>query len=223
MRMRWTELVLFCLAACHSSDEAPARKIVPVVEPDDAAPAPVDAARDAGPEVTLREIDGGAARRARSGGVLLCDTHSVWTPPGDFAVATSGTAVFARRGDELVGVAYPPHGDASYALAVGQFVEGTLVWDAPAPRRIDDWHAEAIAHARGNGHVAAARTLYAGVDPKTGKGRAGRDSSHAQDDVVWFVVALTASRADELLEDARKSERMLTDHACECGYDCAKR
>ena len=108
---------------------------------------------------------------------------------------------------------YPTHGDTSYALAVGQFVEGTLVWDAPAPRRIDDWHAEAIAHARGNGHVAAARTLYAGV----------RDSSHPGDDVVWFAVALTASRADELLEDARKSERMLTDHACECGYDCAKR
>jgi hypothetical protein len=218
MRPPW---VFLAVAACHGppSPADAGRKVVPLVEPE-----PEDAAApEAEARAALRDVDGGPYRRAKDGSALLCDTHTVWRPPAGFDVAKVGSGVVARKGDRLVGVVYPAHADASYATAVAPFVEGTLAWDAPAMKRVDVWHAESTAYGRGAGLVAVARTLYAGVDPKTGKGRAGRSITRSSVDVVWIALAPTQKDADALLDAARASERMLVDHACECGYDCSHR
>jgi hypothetical protein len=191
-------------------------------EPAEAGP-PGSGPVDAGPKTTLRDVDGGGYAKAADGSVLFCAIHSVWTPPAGWAVARVGTGVVARKGDALVGLELPPHADASFAAAIAPFVEGTLAWDAPTTKRIDDWHAESTAYGRGNGLVVVALTRYAGLDPKTGKGRAGVAIGAPGADVVWLAAAPTQKEADALLADARAKTRLLVDHACACGYDCYRK
>ena len=221
MRTFW--LVAFLLVGCRgSADGTDAGVVTPkapaVDSAEDEIEPPPDAEPDAGPSATLRDVDGGAAPTAMGGGVLLCKIHSVWAPPRDFAATSIQDGVVARHGQELVAFVRPPHTDDAYARAAGAFVDGQLAWDAPTLKRIDDWHAEGTAHGRATGLVVATRTLYAGIDPKTGKGRPGSDH-----DVVWLAIAPTETRADELLADAKEHAKTLTDHACACGYDCEKR
>lgn len=224
--MRTFGLLAVLLLACHGSTEAPeaGHHVTPKAAAiDSAEEEPQEEAEAPAPErpASLRPFDAPAAPRTKDGtAVLLCDTHSTWRPPAGFSPASSGGATFARKDDEVVGVAYPAHEANSFATAVAPFVEGTLAWDKPAMKRRDDWHAEATTHGRAHGLVVAARTLYAGADPKTGVGRAGRDLVRGSADVVWFAIADTDKRADELLAAARADDHPLPDHACACGYDC---
>ncbi|HEY1957084.1 MAG TPA: hypothetical protein VGH28_15800 [Polyangiaceae bacterium] len=221
--MRTIVLLFLASLGCHGSadtaDAAPVTpKAVAVDSAEDEPEPPPDAASDAGETATLRDLDGGPAQTAKVGGTLLCKIHSVWHPPDGFAVTALHDSVVARKDQELVAIVFRPHTADSYARASAAFVDGQLAWDAPAMNRIDEWHAESTTHGRANGMVVATRTLYAGVDPKTGAGRPG-----STDDVLWLAIAKSEARADALLAEAKTQTKMLVDHACECGYDCSKR
>ena len=223
--MRTVWLVAFLLVGCRGSADGTDGGVVtpkaPAVDSaeDEIEPAP-DAEPDAGPTATLRDLDGGPAQSP----VRLCQIHSVWTPPSDFAVTAVADAFVARRGQELVAIVFPQHAPDAYARESGRFVDGQVAWDAPVMKRIDDWHAESTAHGHAGGLVIATRTLYAGVDPKTGLGRAsGIQGAPGTRDTLWIAVAATDARADALLADAKEHAKMLVDHACQCGYDCLKR
>jgi len=222
--MRPLALLVFALACHHAPSPSPdAGRVTPKAaavdsaeeeNEEDAAPASLSAG--------LRDVDGGAPKRSKAGAVLLCETHGAWTPPDGFTAARAGTGVVARKGSMLVGVQFPKHGDDSFAQAMAAFVEGSLAWDAPTMKRIDDWHAEATTYGRARALVVVTRTLYAGVDPATGKGRPGRAQT-PDVDVVWLAAAPTQKDADDLLDAALAKNLMLVDHACECGYDCSRR
>lgn len=213
-------LVLF---ACDKAAPRPDGGLPhPVAEraDEDRPPAPPTATA---PSARLRDTDGGPPTTARGGGVLLCETHSVWRPPPGFVATRAVGGVVARKDGALVGLLFPPHGDGAYAKALGALVEGALVWDAPSMKRVDGWHAEATAYGRARGLTVVTVTLYAGVDPKTGEGRPGVAVAAGGSDVVWVAAAPTQTEADTLLAGGRAGYLALVDHACACGYDCPRR
>lgn len=208
-------LSVLVVLGCHASetnalDASPTGMTVEETIVIDAAPTPT---------ATLLDLDGGAVARERtSGHVLLCHSHSSWETPAGFSVSAVGKGAAARRGDALVAVVFVPHADDSYATSVARFATGSIVWDAPTLTKIDDWHAEQIVHGRASNMTFAVRTLYAGVDAKSGKGRA-----NGNEDTLFVAAAKTDAEADALLADAKKNTLMLVDHACECGDDCSLR
>jgi len=208
-------LVFGALAACHENtastlDASPIRTTTEETIVTDAAVAPV------APAATLLDLDGGPPARERvTGGVLLCRSHAAWTPPAGFSVSKVGEGAAARKDDSLVAIVFVPHADDSYATSVARFATGSIAWDAPTMTKIDDWHAEQVVHGRAQNLVVVVRTLYAGVDPKTGKGRA-----NGNEDTLFVAAAKTDAEADALASDAKKNTLTLVDHACECGYDC---
>ena len=212
-------LLFVVFVACHSKEGSTLDASVASASAEEVSEA--SPSQSSVPLAKLTDFDGGAPKRAKvGGGVLLCATHEVWTPPDGFDVEKVGDGFAARRDHRLVAIAYPPHADDSYATVVARFVTGEITWEPPAMKKVDDWHAEQTVHGRARGLIFTIRTLYAGVDAKTGKGRAGLDLASATSDVIWITAARTERESDTLAQDASKNTLKLVDHACECGYDC---
>jgi len=145
--------------------------------------------------------------------VLMCWSHTTWQPPEGFVVEQTHHDVVAHTTGELAGLVFVPHSKRPFEVAAARYIDGTVTWDEPQTKRIDDWHATLSATGVVAGYAVSSQVELAGL-------QANGEPRTTVDDFVLIAVAHDAPRAEALMATTRKGHLMLVDHACVCGTDC---